>query len=97
MEARQEHTVRWLISGRVQGVGFRWYAWSIAGRLGVRGWVRNRPDGSVEVMAQGTFGLLESFDSELRSGPPASRVDHVEKQQVSVTDEVYSFKTFEIK
>ncbi len=95
MAAQQDHTVQWLVSGLVQGVGFRWYTWSMASRLGVRGWARNCPDGSVEVMGQGTLEDLALLEDALRRGPPASDVEHVEKQEI--TDEMHTFKTFEIK
>lgn len=67
------------VVGRVQGVGFRWWARRTAEALGVSGWVRNLPDGSVEVQANGTRVALEQLESRLREGPTASRVDRVER------------------
>jgi acylphosphatase len=72
-----------LISGRVQGVGFRWFAESAASREGLHGWARNRPDGSVEVMAEGDTEALERFERALRHGPPAARVDNVEVDEIA--------------
>jgi acylphosphatase len=73
---------RYLISGRVQGVGFRFFARDAAAREGIQGWVRNREDGRVEAVAEGDREALDRFENHLRHGPPASRVS-----QVDVTDE----------
>jgi acylphosphatase len=67
------------VVGRVQGVGFRWWARRTARALGVSGWVRNLPDGSVEVQASGARAALERLEMRLREGPTASRVDRVER------------------
>ena len=79
---------RYLISGRVQGVGFRVFAWTTAGREGLHGWVRNLPDGRVEIAAEGEADALERFDRHVRSGPPGAKVDHVDatEEGVSGTD-----------
>jgi acylphosphatase len=66
------------VTGRVQGVGFRWSAISEARRLGLRGRVRNAADGSVEVEAAGGAGSLAAFLAWLRRGPPGARVTGVE-------------------
>jgi acylphosphatase len=70
-------TRRYLVSGRVQGVGFRWYVEREAATLGIAGWVRNREDGRVEVMATGTRQQLSALHGRLREGPRAARVDEV--------------------
>jgi acylphosphatase len=70
--------VHLLVSGRVQGVGFRFFARETAMQLGVTGWVRNLPDGNVEAQAYGTRALLEQFIHRLQQGPAFSRVEHVE-------------------
>jgi acylphosphatase len=70
---------RFLVSGRVQGVGFRYAVLNEARRLGVNGWVRNLPDGRVETLAQGDPARLEAFYEWLRRGPPAARVAGVER------------------
>ena len=67
----------YVIRGRVQGVGFRWFTQRMALRLGLAGHVRNLPDGGVEVHARGTSDALGSFEEALRQGPTASRVDAV--------------------
>jgi acylphosphatase len=69
---------RFLVRGRVQGVGFRWFVEREAHILGVAGWVRNNPDGSVEVLAMGTREQLAGLHSHLREGPRAARVDNIE-------------------
>jgi acylphosphatase len=66
---------RFLISGRVQGVGFRYFTEAVAAREGVHGWVRNLPDGRVEAAAEGDAEALERFERALRHGP---RVEAVE-------------------
>jgi len=66
--------VHLMISGRVQGVGFRHYCVQVARRYGVRGWVRNSENGCVEVMAEGVATGLEPFVCWCRHGPPAASV-----------------------
>src|SRR6202142_4790200 len=68
---------RFLVRGRVQGVGFRWFVEREAHILGIAGWVRNNPDSSVEVLAMGTSAQLAGLRSRLREGPRAARVDDV--------------------
>src|SRR5258705_5699253 len=70
---------RFVVRGRVQGVGFRWFVEREAHILGISGWVRNNSDGSVEVLAQGTREQLLGLRSRLRQGPRAARVDDVEE------------------
>lgn len=86
---------RWLISGVVQGVGFRWFALKHAERLGICGWSRNLPDGRVEVVAEGSGEALTLLEEQLRKGPRFSRVEDVEKTEFP--HEVSSFKPFFIK
>ncbi len=85
---------RWVISGRVQGVGFRWFVLRAAEHLGVTGWARNVWDGRVEVIGQGTLSMLHDFEKELHKGPLLGSVEKVEK--IEVTSEVSTFKSFEI-
>lgn len=68
----------YLVTGRVQRVGFRAFAQAAAVRDGIHGWVRNTPDGGVEVTAEGDAEALERFERRLWQGPPAARVDHVD-------------------
>lgn len=83
-----------MVSGRVQRVGFRWFVLQTADRVGVTGWVRNLPDGRVEVLAQGPPKSLDRLEEKLRKGATFSAVENVEKSDV--TSEVDAFKSFEI-
>jgi acylphosphatase len=70
---------RYLISGHVQGVGFRYFAEATASREGVLGWVRNLPDGRVELAAEGEAEAVERFEHSIHHGPRGARVDRVER------------------
>ena len=72
---------RFVVRGRVQGVGFRWFVEREAHMLGIAGWVRNNADGSVEVLAMGSHDQLLGLRSRLRQGPRAARVDDVEESE----------------
>jgi len=85
---------RYVVRGRVQGVGFRWFVEREAHMLGITGWVRNNHDGSVEVLAQGTRDQLSGLHSRLRQGPRAARVDEVE---VSGSRPVAGLSSFRIE
>src|ERR1700722_3320040 len=74
---------RFIVRGRVQGVGFRWFVEREAHILGIAGWVRNNHDGSVEVLAQGMRDQLSGLHARLREGPRAARVDAVEVSEAS--------------
>ena len=69
---------RYLVSGRVQGVGFRFFTFEAAENEGISGWVKNLEDGRVEVLAEGDREAIVRFEQRLRQGPPAARVEHVE-------------------
>lgn len=69
----------YLVRGRVQGVGFRWSTTRTAEELGVRGTVRNRADGTVEVHAEGPADAMSDLEEWLREGPRAARVEGVEE------------------
>jgi acylphosphatase len=69
-----EPTLHLRVGGRVQGVGFRYFVTRAARRAGVTGWVRNLPDGDVEVLAQGPQDALDALVAEVRQGPRYSRV-----------------------
>ena len=83
---------RYLVRGRVQGVGFRWFVEREAVLLGIAGWVRNNHDGSVEVLAQGTRDQLSGLHSRLREGPRAARVDAVEVSDAQPVNGLSSFR-----
>jgi acylphosphatase len=84
--------LRYLIEGRVQGVGFRYFTRRSARRLGLEGFVRNLPDGSVEAVALGTDEALTAFEECLRQGPPGSRVDSVRSEEGAVPPSVEGFE-----
>lgn len=74
----------WLISGRVQGVGFRWFVQRRADELGISGWVRNEDDGRVRVYAVGTHGQLNDLAGFLHVGPRGADVRGVEEHEAAV-------------
>ncbi len=67
----------YVIGGRVQGVGFRFFTEAAALREGVQGWVSNLPDGRVEVQAEGDAEAMRRFEAQLRRGPGTARVEYV--------------------
>ena len=83
-----------LVSGKVQNVGFRWYAREKAVDLGLTGWVRNLPDGRVELWFQGEIGAVEAMEEWCRRGSPTASV-----MKAEITDEpVLDYeKVFEIR
>jgi len=85
---------QYLVKGRVQGVGFRWFVQNEAAHIGLRGWVRNTDDGHVEVMASGTPDQLEDLVQALARGTRGSRVDNIESHAVAESegDELQSFQ-----
>jgi acylphosphatase len=83
---------RFVVRGRVQGVGFRWFVEREAHILGIAGWVRNNADGSVEVLAHGTRDQLSELRSRLREGPRAARVDAVEESEARPVAGINSFR-----
>lgn len=83
-----------IVHGRVQGVGFRFFAQRRASELGVTGYVRNRWDGTVEVVAEGEEDVVRRFLGGLRMGPRSAVVDRVDIQWEDYTGE---FKYFEVR
>jgi acylphosphatase len=83
---------RYLVSGSVQGVGFRYFAVRAARALALRGWVRNLPDGRVEVLAEGDAGCLEALRSDLGRGPIGSSVEAVEEHPWNMDPGVQGFE-----
>lgn len=74
---------RYFVTGRVQGVGYRYWTTTRAKALNLVGWVRNRRDGRVEVLAYGEKGDLDSLGQDLHAGPEAAQVDAVEEGPVT--------------
>ena len=85
---------KFLISGEVQGVGYRFFAQRAAARHQVVGYVRNCPDGSVEAVAEGPANSVEAFKHDLAAGPRFSQVDEVEE---IVLDPSRQYSTFRIE
>lgn len=88
--------LHFLIRGRVQGVGFRWFVHREASELGLRGWVRNTDDGAVEVLASGPAEDLDELRAELKKGSRGSRVDKVIEHQLDES-EATNLRDFEIQ
>lgn len=86
----QQLTAR--VYGRVQGVGFRAFTQRRAGQLGLSGWVRNEPDGSVRVVAEGPRSTLRQFLDYLHQGPGVGRVERVETDWSAPDGGFASFK-----
>ena len=80
-----------IVTGYVQGVGFRWFTMRQARNLGLTGWVRNLPDGSVEAWAEGNETDLDSLEAVLRGGPSGSRVKFVEARPSLATGSYIDF------
>lgn len=81
------------ISGRVQGVAFRHYAQTRANQTGIKGYVKNMPDGTVEIEAEGEEKALDEFLSWCHRGPDAAKVENVNIQEIPVKDD----KSFKIR
>jgi acylphosphatase len=82
---------RYLVRGRVQGVGFRYFAQDIANREGLSGQVRNLPDGRVEIVAEGDEASLIRLEAALWRGPSHARVDHVDVDSTNPSGRVTGF------
>ena len=87
-DANERIARRYLVSGRVQGVGFRWFVREQARALGIAGAVRNRPDGSVLVHALGNADQLARLEEALRRGPPGAQVEGVNIDAANASPEL---------
>jgi acylphosphatase len=88
---------KFIVRGRVQGVGFRWFVEREASALGLAGWVRNREDSTVELVAVGDEDKLARLRERLEEGPRASRVDAVDESDATPEDTAGSLKSFQIQ
>jgi len=82
---------RYVMTGRVQGVGFRFFAEAAALREGVHGWVRNLPDGRVEAFLEGDAEAIDRVEAALRRGPSSSRIDEVTVEEHAPTGRATGF------
>lgn len=83
---------RYIVIGRVQGVGFRWFVDHEARALGLAGWVRNNLDGTVETLAMGTEQQHAALRRRLQQGPRAARVDEVKELPADPVDGLTTFR-----
>lgn len=83
-----------IVSGKVQGVWFRAWTRDMARELSVTGWVRNRSDGLVEAMAEGSREQLMAFETRLRDGPPLARVTKIKAEW---SDDEKNFTAFNVR
>jgi acylphosphatase len=86
--------LRIIVSGKVQGVGFRYFSQMKANTYGITGWVRNLPNGDVEIIAEGNKEDLALFLGSIKEGNPFSRVNHIETEEMN---EISGFTSFTIK
>lgn len=91
MNERQNYRLHVRVEGQVQGVGFRYFVMGEAGNLGLTGWVRNRFDGSVEVIAEGERDKLIQLKNALQRGPRSSVVSAVHEEWLEGTGEFPGF------
>ena len=87
--------IKAIVSGKVQGVGFRMYTRQKAQQLGVRGYVRNLANGDVEIVAIGAIEQVDALLQWAKSGPPSARVDNLEIEAIALN--VEEFEGFEIR
>jgi acylphosphatase len=83
---------RYVIAGRVQGVGFRWFTHDAAAREGIHGWVRNLADGSVEVIAEGDQPAVDRLEAAVRRGPSSAQVERFDVEELAPTGRPAGFE-----
>ena len=88
---------RFVVRGRVQGVGFRWFVVREASRHSLAGWTRNLPDGTVEVVAAGAEASLDALNQRLSEGPPASKVTTVEVSAPPPGEDLETLEGFDVR
>jgi acylphosphatase len=80
-----------IVSGKVQGVGFRYFSQMKAVQYGITGWAKNLADGSVEIVASGSKDQLDPFIEDLRVGNPFSKINNIEITESGITEDYHSF------
>jgi len=83
---------RFVVTGRVQGVGFRWFTHDAAAREGLHGWVRNLADGSLEVVVEGDVESVDRLEAAVRRGPAAARIAHVAVEEHAPAGRITGFE-----
>nr|WP_295972170.1 acylphosphatase [uncultured Bacillus sp.] len=83
--------LRIIVSGKVQGVGYRYFSQMKAAQYGIKGWAKNHTDGSVEIIAAGSNEQLEPFIEDLRKGNPFSKINYMEITEMDHADHFPSF------
>jgi acylphosphatase len=91
-DAQKDIRISVVVAGRVQGVGFRYATVDAATRIGVRGWVRNRRDGRVEIVAEGSQDQVGELVDWCHQGPALARVTAVEWSEVTTDEELQGFQ-----
>lgn len=91
MEGKSLKQLHLIVSGEVQGVGFRYYAQTVAVEQHIKGWVKNRPDGSVEIVAKGKEEHIKTYLKLIEEGSPFSVVNDVEVTEQTISDNFHSF------
>jgi acylphosphatase len=89
-----DSSVKLIVSGKVQGVSFRWFTVQIGKKIGLNGYAKNLSDGSVEIQVEGKTDDLESFIEKVKVGPNMARVDHVATEWSGLK---HQFDNFEIR
>lgn len=97
--AETERALRWIVTGRVQDVSYRYFTRREAQTLGLVGWVKNLPDGSVEARVQGDPGRIEQLRERLLEGPGYARVEGIVEQELDLEEAGRDFRPglFEIR
>jgi acylphosphatase len=88
----EEVSARVIVSGVVQRVGFRYFTLCLAHEYGLTGWIRNTPQGNVEIEVEGDQGLITQFSNEIRIGPRSARVTSIDVQWGTYTGEYNDFR-----
>lgn len=83
---------RYVIAGRVQGVGFRWFTHDAAAREGLHGWVRNLADGRVEVVVEGDRAAIDALEAAVRRGPSSARVEQFDAEELAPAGRTTGFE-----
>ncbi len=83
---------RYVIAGRVQGVGFRWFTHDAAAREGLHGWVRNLADGGVEVVVEGEQAAIDALEAAVRRGPSSARVEQFDTEELAPAGRTTGFE-----